>query len=331
MTFFTGIIVCTLLHSAVALRHEKLWTSLNLTSKYANQIHENLRNCSLSPTRHAMNNYGLGSDIHTWSQAVCNGMEDGVRVTTAIPDYVKKKKWIWQSTADCEQNVEPLKCYFNIPSCNDPPNDLNVTAKWHNGSCNTILGGNHVMFFRAAATEFLFTRVSHAVINEAKRQEELVFGASGAPPDLITVHIRWGDKGSEMELQSVFEYISAVKNISLSSDARVYISTEDPAAIDAFIQHAPSEWKIYQDQMVNDMKGYRPQTGNNAVTAALRSEGREGIEALASLLLAMESQKFIITGKSNWSRLMDEIRKNILDPHCNYCTSVIDLEPASWQ
>lgn len=49
---------------------------------------------------------------------------------------------------------------------------------------------------RAAFTEYLFSEVSPLVVQEAQRQIGIIFNDVGSqvPDDLITVHIRWGDK-----------------------------------------------------------------------------------------------------------------------------------------
>ena len=82
--------------------------------------------------------------------------------------------------------------------------------------------------------------------------------------------------------------------------------------------------------MVTEMSLDRPDEGNNALESARRSEGRAGTIALASLLIAMEADEFVLTTGSNWSRLMNEIRKNIIDPRCHGCTEMIDLRPGCW-
>jgi hypothetical protein len=48
------------------------------------------------------------------------------------------------------------------------------------------------------------------------------------------------------------------------------------------------------------------------------------------LLVALEANYFVLTTASNWSRLMNELRKNVLDPSCGDCTRMIDLRPGEW-
>jgi hypothetical protein len=55
-------------------------------------------------------------------------------------------------------------------------------------------------------------------------------------------------------------------------------------------------------------------------------EGKPGLWAMGSLLVAMEANHFVLTTKSNWARLMNELRKNVMNPRCGNCTTLIDLE-----
>ena len=215
---------------------------------------------------------------------------------------------------------------------------------------------------RAASTEYLFARLADVVIAEAERQLDIHFGNNSrtnyqVPKDMITVHVRWGDKRFEADLLPIQNYTDAVHRIvndrrmarqashnSRSSqritsgandnaeededDVHIYLSTEDPAAVKAFMNNIPSHWNVYLDQYYVEMLPFRQQTGNvynaNTINAQLL-QGRSGLLALGSLLVAMESNSFVLMTKSNWSRLMNEIRTQLIDPRCGNCTRVIDL------
>jgi hypothetical protein len=163
-----------------------------------------------------------------------------------------------------------------------------------------------------------------------------LFGEKGAPDDLITVHIRWGDKFWEMDLVPISTYVDAVSQILLAlgrgdnSTANVYLASEDPKAILEFRDKAPAGWNIYVDRTVAELNSYRPSKGNRASWTTRNTRGRAGLVALGSLLVAMEANNFVITTGSNWSRLINHLRKNVLDPHCGNCTRVIDLRPGVW-
>ena len=65
---------------------------------------------------------------------------------------------------------------------------------------------------------------------------------------------------------------------------------------------------------------------NNNVLYTKQVKGRTGRIALGSLLVAMEANDYVLTLESNWSRLMNEIRMNIINPRCNSCTLMIDVQ-----
>jgi hypothetical protein len=65
---------------------------------------------------------------------------------------------------------------------------------------------------------------------------------------------------------------------------------------------------------------------NNNINAE-RTKGKSGLITLGSLLVAMEANNFVITTKSNWSLLMNELRENVVEPRCKGCTQMVDLRP----
>ena len=55
------------------------------------------------------------------------------------------------------------------------------------------------------------------------------------------------------------------------------------------------------------------------------TKGQQGLQALVSLLLALESEHYVLTTGSNWSQLINELRMAIVDSRCGQCTTVVDL------
>jgi hypothetical protein len=265
-------------------------------------------------------------------------MEENVRVWTLLP-------WQWRDQESCAPtDKSSLNCYFDSAEllCNKDAQLNDATASYKVSSpylvnCSSILSSQEqVAAFRAAAVEYLFASVSPLVIQEAERQLNLVF-KEGVPPDLITVQIRWGDKQKEMKLLPAQDYVKGVQRIlekrnNSSSPVSLYLATEDPKAVQAFRQAAPTEWTIHVDQYFHDMLPLRNETNvyNQGPKTARATNGRAGLVALGSLLVAMEANDFVLTTASNWSRLMNELRKNILDPQCNKCTSMVDLKYGEW-
>lgn len=366
-------------------------------SPLAREIAANQENCSWPVAAFSMDNdYGLGSHLYLWSQAVCNAHERGHRVRTINPT------WLWMDQAHCnaeEAAVQsPFLCYFpsmeyhcsagysggdiakNSNNSNEtmvhrgepivPP--YNVTNPRNaKQRCRRIAHGGDAGLadFRSAAIEYIFRRVSPLVIREAERQMNLIFattvnnnnnnsntnGGGIIPDDLITVHIRWGDKFWEMDLAPIEEYVAAVAQLVQRGDrqtqplthanafhnsnnnidinhtvANIYLSTEDPRAAAEFIKAAPVGWNIYMDRTVVELNEFRPPKGNRASWTSRNTRGRAGLVALGSLLIALEANSFVLTTGSNWSRIIDHLRRRVLDPQCGNCTRVIDLRPGQW-
>ena len=107
--------------------------------------------------------------------------------------------------------------------------------------------------------------------------------------------------------------------------ANIYLATEDPAAVKEFKEAMPTGWNVFVDQFLMETQSHRVHEYNASPKLAQSMNGKAGLLALGSLLVAMESNDFVLTTESNWSQLMDEIRRSIMDPRCDGCTTVIDL------
>ena len=55
------------------------------------------------------------------------------------------------------------------------------------------------------------------------------------------------------------------------------------------------------------------------------TRGRAGLVSLASLLVSLESNRYVLTLGSNWSRLINELRATVVDYRCGNCTKMINL------
>jgi hypothetical protein len=335
-------------------RLRRQWFSNPPRSEYAKVIAQHQSNCSLSLATHYMDNtFGLGSHLVLWGQAMCNGLETNRRMQSFT-----SSPWIWLDQDNCDiSNTSPLHCYFPNaePQCTDGDKDnnnnnqtmppsINITdPRQRKDWCQQIQTATPELKaeIRASSTEYIFQQVSPLVIQEAQRQIGVVFGGGGfVPRDLVTVHIRWGDKFWEMDLPSIDEYINAVKRLlckrngregnTTVSNANIYLATEDPQAYQEFLRAKPAGWKVFADITIQEIDAFRPLKGNRASWAARNTAGRSGLIALGSLLVAMEARMFVLTTKSNWSTLMNHLRTQIIDPQCGNCTDMIDLRPGVW-
>jgi hypothetical protein len=69
------------------------------------------------------------------------------------------------------------------------------------------------------------------VLALAEAAAHAVFGPAGAPRDMIAVHLRWGDKGKEMELVPVQKYVEAVERLALKVGTPNGVSLTPPPGV----------------------------------------------------------------------------------------------------
>jgi hypothetical protein len=354
-------------------------TTRTLSSNLAREMEAHQSNCSLPVMDfYVDHDYGLGSHLVLWSQALCNAWESNHRIRT-----VSHPDWLWLDRTYCttsrnqDDDESPLSCYFPKAE-NRCPQDIRQSQqqRQQHQAVNVTDPRNRKAFckrireaadsetslreFRRASMEYLFQPVSPLVMAEAERQLGLLFysdtncgggGTVQVPDDLIAVHIRWGDKFWEMNLPSIQEYLNAIeqtldlqqrqegssstnrtKNNSSTRNetVHIYLATEDPRAVQEFLQQAPAHYKVYVDRTVTELNDHRPTKGNRASWTSRNTLGRAGLVALGSLLVALEAQSFVLTTQSNWSRLIDALRRNVVDAQCGNCTRMIDLRPGDW-
>jgi hypothetical protein len=318
------------------------WSNLKPRSIVAKAIYKIQNNCSLPVAMHkwrtsTRGGYGLGSDLHVWSNYIWAGFNYDHRIRS--PD-----EWLWAAKEECSANESgtsnpswsSLSCYFYLA---EPPCPGEVVQK---GRVKAGICGRHVSWtdnfttheIRAGAMEFLFTSLSRTVIREAQRQLNETFGTQGLPKDLITIHIRWGDSAHEVRRKNVAvdNFVNAVNDLveqNAIGSVHILLCTEDPEAIKAFLAASSGKnWTVYLDHFYQEYQPYRK--GREIVYnlpshIAAETNGLAGLWALGSLLVALEAKYFVLTTQSNWSRLINELRKNIIDASCGACTRLVDL------
>ena len=325
------------------------WTNLPVQSEIAKLMMAHQTNCSLPLANHNWRRkiFGLGSDLHVWGAALCNSIDDGYRIRTH-----NLHPWVWIDQEKCNaeaSEASTLSCYFphvemQCPHDRDqvPNVAFNVPNPIHI-KCNKTKTSPMNVFnktdWRAAGIEMLFSQVAPVVQEEAERQLNLVF-PDGVPDNLITVHIRWGDKKFENKVMGVSQTMKAIETIrtergdNLKDPVSILLCTEDPKAVEAFNKTAPKNWKIYMDQFYYEMLPYRPEDEaiyNKVPKMSRALGGKTGLWSLGSLLVAMEANAFVLVLSSNWSRLMDELRRNVLNPRRKGDTFIVDVAKGKWQ
>lgn len=340
------------------------WTNLSALSPMAQYWHSHQRRCDwpLADFRFR-NKYGMGSDLHTWTQALCNAAELRVRMRTELPwTFLDEFSCFGEKNSDETTSVRSaMECYFPKaePACpdesviytNSGDSPASSRTKLYSGNevvgkkCTSLMKERNLSYsdVRASAIEYLFSSVSPLVVQEAERQLNALFDGEGknSPSRLITVHIRWGDKNEQIAPLPVEEYVRAVQELLKSSaendgdlvsngagseSVGIYLATEDPLAVAQFQEEAAKyNWKVYVDMYYQTFTSDRLAGSNGNPRMAKKLKGRPGLVALASVLVALQSNDFVLTTISNWSRLINELRKTVIDRRCNDCTRMIDL------
>ena len=330
------------------------WTNLQPTMELTKKYVAHQSNCSLPLGDFVYRDeYGFGSDLHWWGRGLCNGLGTNRRIRTLTMNWT----WYDQESCDIVSDQSPMLCYFPKSELQCPTDakyvrghptfDADRALSRSNGNirnlCKYTTDGKYTTTDqRIAGLEFLFLNLSPIVVQEAERQLNLIFGEVGEiPKDLITVHIRWGDKKVEMRLVRIPEYIQAVhkilaqRGVTNHSQANIFLATEDPEAVQRFQEKMPSTWNLYLDQYYVDMLPYRIKGYNGNPLMSQQLKGKAGLVTLASLVVAMESNDFVLTTASNWSRMINELRLAIIEPRCAIesrgsdsgmeCTFMVDL------
>ena len=301
-----------------------VWTKRELHSPLAKEIALHQSKCTSPTHNNTRRTNGMGSELHVWSQALCNSMQVGKTLVQV------DQPWQWNDPALCNatessEHKQPLSCYFNVRSeCPPHPEDGAVSFGNRFDNCPKYIQDlPSRTAFRSAAMEYLFSNLNPALVDEARKAIVDVFGETGIPADLFTVHIRWGDKRTEMNLVSPIEYYQAISAFVVAHaipKPHIYISSEDPNAVSmlqAEITRHNQTWTLHH---------FAPLIATHTQTQANR--GPSGKNSLIALLLAMEAKYYILTTGSNWSRLMNELRMNVVDVACGNCTAMVDLRQA---
>lgn len=184
-----------------------------------------------------LNNQGLGSDFHTWSQAMCVALERNLTLVLR-----NDRPWCWAASELLERKdlshhymdsfatyfadeVEGKQCpgvplldaFHNFPIASVLASDPNVVTKEHligrhvshQSRCNSInfnKESKHVL--RAGAMEYLFTRIRPEIVLAARRLKAKLFPGNPMPNQTITIHVRWGDKAKDSPPVPISTYIT---------------------------------------------------------------------------------------------------------------------------
>jgi hypothetical protein len=226
-------------HLSLRIRY---WGNRTMHSDLAHHIKQSQHNCSHQAVFYKINNWGMGSDFHHFSQALCIALEEHKTVFVT-------GDWVWNDKYFCgryatlppDTNNASFDCYFSreVSPC-VPAFYRTIDANNSYSKCPSFVRNKHTRtVFRAASMEYLFAYLNHHIVVDAEKAMGDIFGEQGIPLDMITVHVRWGDKIHSWgdTLLAIEVYVDAVEKLVFRKsieDPVIFLVSEDPAAVQAF-------------------------------------------------------------------------------------------------
>ena len=259
----------------------------NEVNQWPTVTHFNALSSPLSQLKHGkdrcpcmrMRASGMGSNLHTFGQALWN-MHQANHSCFAV-----EKRWSW----------DPDSTVFNfsrVDHCDKP----------FDGKRHEFTSTAPKKTVRAAALSFVLSNyLASYVYDLAQHAARLLGGAT--PTNLVTVHVRWGDKHLEAPQTAISRYIDAVHAFNLTQPV-VYITTEDLGALRAFTKRAPPEWSVKHYTAATSK--YATGAQNSPKNFAARNP-QAGLHSMIAFILGMQSKYFVLTSTSNWSRMFIEM------------------------
>ncbi|DBB13180.1 TPA: hypothetical protein ACH3X3_004930 [Trebouxia sp. C0006] len=289
--------------------------------------------------------HGIGSTLHLATWALAEALEQE-RILLFLPTPAG----LWTQGSFCSNYSNLHDCYFEpISSCNfedvltdtilaevpfwDQTADqkhlqfVRSSLEGLNAAATADTGGRHTLvpagalallgkdvipsqkiyfWWRAQAIAFI-VRPNARTLQEIQRRKQQQ-SWSGVPDGTISVHIRHGDKGKEMKLVPDVEYLRKAEELVQSDRSlhnSIFLSSEDDESIKFFKKL--ENWTVLSTDVP------RPHGGAISPIAFAHQIGsdEEMLNSLVNLDLALECSGWVGTIRSNWNRLIEELRSTV--------------------
>jgi hypothetical protein len=170
---------------------------LNLLGYLVSDLSQNELAASGPCRCHKFRSGGFGMELHIYDQALWNAKN-----LTGRPCVAVSQKWIW----------DPDETLFALPrdrSCSAH----HISWKGKHGPRGW---GVDKRLRRAATTQYLFAHMNSTIYESAAGTAayRAFEKAKEAKRRVVSVHVRWGDKGREMTLRPIEDYVEAVRNVT---------------------------------------------------------------------------------------------------------------------
>ena len=152
------------------------------------------------------------------------------------------------------------------------------------------------------------------------------------PKGTIHAHIRAGDMSNEMRLVPSHTFLDAAVRMAtdnpFSYTKTLYVSSDSSERIKDCLKANPSGWSIKHARMFRQIEGQDNESIQRAGYAG--GIGQLALRHLSELMVALEADAWIGTRRSNWNRLVDEMRCVIVDKCHGVFREVGDTPPGQF-
>lgn len=149
------------------------------------------------------------------------------------------------------------------------------------------------------------------------------------PKGTIHAHIRAGDMANEMRLVPPHSYLDAAVRLTVDSPffyiKTLYVSSDSSERIQDCLDTLPSNWTMLHAHMFRQSDGQDNLSIQQPGYAG--GIGQLALRHLSELMIAVEADAWIGTRRSNWCRLIDEMRCVITDKCHGIFKEVGDTQP----
>lgn len=163
-------------------------------------------------------------------------------------------------------------------------------------------------WWRAQGLAYIVRPNQRTLAELAVRKRDKLRGLPLAP-GCVSVYIRHGDKGTEAQVYEDSRYEEALvklRSIDPSLTRQVFLSTEDPASV-VYFTNATRNWGTSWV----DMPRKPDRNKSNVVYMKEFGFAESMLDGLLNLDLAMHCDGFVSGFRSNWARMIEELRSTV--------------------
>ena len=248
-----------------------------------------------------------------WSQgrfcASHNNMNDCYFEPSSSCTYLNVVQTLaWKDIPDFDQNAQQDHLRLIKYEIEQPIADSSLVPRQltHLLQSSPVPKERMYFWFRAQAIAFIVRPNARTLLQLQERKRQQAW--AGLPDGAISIHVRHGDKGKEMPLVPDADYVARAEELlSLYPNLQriIFLSTEDPQTVQYFKQL--QNWTV----LTMDVSRPKDEVVSPVDFAKRIGADEEFLNSLVNLDLALECSAWVGTIRSNWNRLIEELRSTV--------------------